>query len=78
MYRRHRYSLCGTRLYDENYNLMKPLPPEPEKPLRDDCCGGGSCCPCIWDVYYEKLAAWKDAKKEHDAQAPSSTLTNEE
>ena len=39
------------------------LPPEPEKPLRDDCCGGGSCCPCIWDVYYEKLAKWRDAKQ---------------
>ncbi|WP_338518019.1 oxidoreductase-like domain-containing protein [Alteromonas gracilis] len=38
------------------------LPPEPEKPLRDDCCGGGSCCPCIWDVYYEKLAKWREAK----------------
>jgi hypothetical protein len=38
------------------------LPPEPEKPLRDDCCGGGSCCPCIWDIYYEKLAKWREAK----------------
>ena len=36
------------------------LPPEPEKPLRDDCCGGGSCCPCIWDVYFEKLDKWRE------------------
>ncbi len=39
------------------------LPPEPEKPLLDDCCGGGSCCPCVWDVYYEKHAKWREAKK---------------
>ena len=43
---------------------MDSLPEEPEKPLRDDCCGGGACCPCIWDVYYEKLAKWKEAKRE--------------
>ena len=48
---------------------MKSLPEEPEKPLRDDCCGGGSCCPCIWDVYYEKLAKWKEAKREFDESA---------
>ena len=48
---------------------MKSLPEEPEKPLRDDCCGGGSCCPCIWDVYYEKLAKWKEAKREFDELA---------
>ncbi len=48
---------------------MKSLPEEPEKPLRDDCCGGGSCCACIWDVYYEKLAKWKEAKREFDELA---------
>ncbi|SHF86009.1 Oxidoreductase-like protein, N-terminal [Marisediminitalea aggregata] len=37
------------------------LPPEPEKPLNSDCCGGGSCCPCVWDVYYEKYREWQDA-----------------
>lgn len=56
---------------------MKPLPPEPEKPLRDDCCGGGSCCPCIWDVYYEKLAAWKEAKKEYGTP-PSSAAKSKQ
>ncbi|MAI37195.1 MULTISPECIES: oxidoreductase-like domain-containing protein [unclassified Alteromonas] len=39
------------------------LPPEPEKPLKDDCCGGGSCCPCVWDAYFEKLDEWKDKVK---------------
>lgn len=45
---------------------MKELPPEPEKPLLDDCCGG-ACCPCIWDIYFEKLAQWRDAKKAIEA-----------
>ncbi|WP_394223293.1 oxidoreductase-like domain-containing protein [Alteromonas gracilis] len=61
-------------------DLHKALPPEPEKPLRDDCCGGGACCPCIWDVYYDKLAKWKEAKQklesENENQAPNNN-TNE-
>ena len=54
---------------------MATLPEEPEKPLRDDCCGGGACCPCIWDVYYEKLDKWREAKKaqEESQQQPSVT-----
>ncbi|WP_372858984.1 oxidoreductase-like domain-containing protein [Pseudoalteromonas sp.] len=32
---------------------------KPERPKSDECCGGGSCCPCVWDEYKEKLAAWK-------------------
>ncbi|AFT78856.1 hypothetical protein AMBLS11_11395 [Alteromonas macleodii str. 'Black Sea 11'] len=55
---------------------MKSLPEEPEKPLRDDCCGGGSCCPCIWDVYYEKLDKWKEAKREFEEQNNSQPSTN--
>lgn len=42
---------------------MSTLPEEPEKPLYSDCCGGGSCCPCVWDVYFEKLAEWREAKQ---------------
>jgi len=32
----------------------KPTPPEPH-----ECCGGGSCCPCVWDRYYDALAEWR-------------------
>ncbi|TPV59020.1 hypothetical protein FJ444_08150 [Aestuariibacter sp. GS-14] len=39
---------------------MMELPLKPEKPLKSDCCGGGSCCPCVWDVYYEKYREWQD------------------
>lgn len=33
--------------------LEKPVPP-----ADDDCCGG-SCCPCVWDLYYDAHRAWK-------------------
>lgn len=45
---------------------MKLLFEELEKLLRDDCCGGGLCCLCIWDVYYEKFVKWKEVKWEFD------------
>ncbi|WP_237070468.1 oxidoreductase-like domain-containing protein [Pseudoalteromonas aliena] len=35
---------------------------KPERPKSDECCGGGSCCPCVWDEYKEKLAAWRNAQ----------------
>lgn len=44
------------------------LPPEPEKPLKDDCCGGGSCCPCVWDAYFEKLDEWKEKVKKREQE----------
>ena len=48
---------------------MNQLPPEPEKPLNSDCCGGRACCPCVWDVYFEKLAEWREAKRVLETQA---------
>jgi hypothetical protein len=47
---------------------MNTIPPEPEKPLPSDCCGGGACCPCVWDYYYEKLAEWREAKRAIETQ----------
>ena len=55
---------------------MSSIHEEPEKPLRDDCCGGGSCCPCVWDVYYEKLAKWKEGKEEQENNEASSDIGN--
>ena len=34
--------------------LVKPEPPE-----SNECCGSGSCCPCVWDYYREQLAIWQ-------------------
>ncbi|WP_007375583.1 oxidoreductase-like domain-containing protein [Pseudoalteromonas sp. Bsw20308] len=42
-------------MFKENTkNILKP-----EKPKSDECCGGGSCCPCVWDTYKEKLKKWQ-------------------
>lgn len=48
--------------------MKELLPPEPVKPLSDDCCGGGSCCPCVWDTYYENIAAWREEKRKIEGQ----------
>jgi len=40
-------------------NTVKQIPnPEPQKPKPDECCGGGSCCPCVWDTYRDQRKAW--------------------
>ena len=33
---------------------------KPDKPAPNECCGGGSCCPCVWDDYFEKLKRWQE------------------
>lgn len=38
-------------------------PEKPEKPGLSECCGGGSCCPCVWDVYFEQLEKWQVYQK---------------
>ncbi len=54
--------------------LVKPEPPE-----SNECCGSGSCCPCVWDYYREQLAIWQhqqaeaaDAEGATDTQSKSS------
>ncbi|WP_404344124.1 oxidoreductase-like domain-containing protein [Pseudoalteromonas mariniglutinosa] len=32
---------------------------KPRKPAADECCGGGSCCPCVWDEYREQVKQWQ-------------------
>ena len=39
-----------------------PMPPEPEEPLPEDCCGTG-CTPCVFDIYAKELALWEDQCK---------------
>jgi len=31
---------------------------EPIAPESSDCCGSGSCCPCVWDYYRAQQKAW--------------------
>lgn len=32
---------------------------EPVAPESSDCCGSGSCCPCVWDYYRAEQQAWR-------------------
>ncbi|MDG1751997.1 MAG: oxidoreductase-like domain-containing protein [Thalassotalea sp.] len=38
--------------------IIKTLTTKPLPPADDDCCGGGSCAPCVWDQYYADLDQW--------------------
>lgn len=35
------------------------LPPKPQEPLPEDCCGSG-CVPCVTDIYEQELRLWKE------------------
>ena len=39
------------------------LPPQPERPLANDCCGGG-CADCVFTLYIRDLKAWDKEVKE--------------
>ncbi len=43
--------------------LVKPEPPE-----SNECCGSGSCCPCVWDYYREQLAIWQQQQLDADSE----------
>ena len=38
---------------------------KPIRPAADECCGGGSCCPCVWDEYKAELKIWRLQNPEH-------------
>ena len=40
-------------------NINKTMIEKPVKPSASDCCGGGSCCPCVMDDYKSKMKAWR-------------------
>jgi hypothetical protein len=39
------------------------LPPQPERPLNNDCCGGG-CADCVFTLYARDLRRWVREVKE--------------
>ena len=43
----------------ESSCLDSGLPEPPWEPLQSDCCGSG-CRPCVFDIYHEDLAKWKE------------------
>lgn len=40
-------------------NKAKRILVKPEPPESNECCGSGSCSPCVWDYYREQLALWQ-------------------
>jgi len=42
----------------------KTMTEKPERPGDDECCGGGSCSPCVWDYYYEQLERWNEQNQD--------------
>jgi hypothetical protein len=41
---------------------------KPDKPAPNECCGGGSCCPCVWDDYFAKLKCWQEEQDLSDVK----------
>ncbi len=44
---------------------------EPVAPESSDCCGSGSCCPCVWDYYRAQQKAWLARDAGADTEASS-------
>ncbi|RVU35634.1 hypothetical protein EOE67_13545 [Rheinheimera riviphila] len=36
---------------------------KPEPPASNECCGSGSCCPCVWDYYRDQLHIWQQQQQ---------------
>jgi len=52
--------------------------PKPERPENDDCCGGGGCCPCVWDTYFNQLDLWEEQQvKEKERLGKASCDTKD-
>jgi len=56
---------------------------KPTKPGPGECCGGGSCCPCVIDDYVAKLKLWRKArgietKETHDDKTELENVETEE
>lgn len=54
----------------------KDIPPPPEKPEPNECCGSG-CVPCIYDYYYEALEKWEAQFGEHNKNTDKLKQTNQ-
>lgn len=42
----------------------KQILAKPERPLDNECCGGGACQPCVWDHYFEQLELWQKQQEQ--------------
>jgi hypothetical protein len=56
--------------------MMKQFP-KPIRPENDDCCGGGGCCPCVWDTYFNALDLWEEQEEKEKALADAKKATSD-
>lgn len=42
---------------------------KPKPPASNECCGGGACCPCVWDTYFEQLKRWQESQTPESKKA---------
>ncbi|WP_296300071.1 oxidoreductase-like domain-containing protein [Rheinheimera sp.] len=51
---------------------------KPEPPGSNECCGSGSCCPCVWDYYREQLALWQQQQASLQSAEQAAEKTAEQ
>lgn len=44
------------------------LPPKPERPSPEECCGSG-CVPCVYDYYYEAIEKWQKLRDQSNGNS---------
>jgi hypothetical protein len=49
-------------------SIKMKLIEKPEPPASNECCGSGSCCPCVWDYYREQMAIWQQQQLQQHLQ----------
>jgi hypothetical protein len=47
---------------------------EPVAPDSNECCGSGSCCPCVWDYYRAQQKAWQQQTQHQQNEQGSEAL----
>ena len=50
----------------------EPPPIPPAEPRSDECCRTG-CDPCIYDLYFDELARYEEARAAWDARHPGAS-----
>lgn len=55
---------------------MATLLEKPDPPGDYDCCES-ACEPCVWDFYYEEMAAWNKQQAELKAAAEAEEGNDE-
>lgn len=61
---------------NESNTISTEIVEEPHPPAPSECCGGGSCCPCVWDLYFEQKRLWQEQQKQLNSDQNDRVNTN--